>query len=370
MNKKKLFILAGPLDNQNAGVYRVTSELINGLHAMHNCPFEVTLIRDKSDGQFPKFITKVIPTFKKIPGFQSFRLFFMVPLYCWLKKADIVFEPAHFGPFNLPSRIKRVTFIHDLTPIILPDFHTFNGSVLQKLFLPRILKKTDLIICNSENTKHDLHKVYPFTKKKVEAIYLGISEFFKHTSERDAQIKFDINKPYFLSVNTIEPRKNIETLLKAFHLYKAETESDNKLVLVGGKGWKNEDIYKAIENHNFKSDIILTGFVTNEELIQLYSHCKSFIYPSQYEGFGLPVLEAAFCNAPVIVANNSSLKEIAPHNELVFDTMSADDLSTKMKLIETKEFVQNQEELRTMYNWKAFTAKFSDNLISLSKTHN
>lgn len=368
MSKKKLFILAGPIDNQNAGVFRVTYELINGLHEMEDCPFDITLIREKTDDQFPKFKTKVIPSLKKIPGFQSFRLFFLVPLYCIFKQANIVFEPAHFGPFNLPSWIKRVTFIHDLTPIIFPEFHTFNGSVLQKLFLPRILKKTDLIICNSENTKQDLFKIYPFTKDKVESIYLGISEFFKYSNNRDALDNFKINHAYFLSVNTIEPRKNIVTLLKAFDIYKSNTKTDNKLVLVGGKGWKNEEIYNAIEKHSFKNDIILTGYVTNEELVELYSHSKAFIYPSKYEGFGLPVIEAALCNTPVIVANNSSLREIAPHGELVFETMSSEDLASKMSLIDTqKEIKHNLQQLRIKYNWKSFVAKFIENILSLIK---
>jgi len=365
MNKKRLFILAGPLDNQNAGVYRVTYELIKGLHDLSECPFDVTLIRDKKDNQFPKFNNKVIPTFKKIPGFQSFRLFFLIPIYCIFKRANIVFEPAHFGPFNLLSSIKRVTFIHDLTPIILPEFHTFNGAVLQKLFLPKILKKTDLIICNSQNTKHDLHKVYPFTKNKVESIYLGVSNFFQKSNKKEALSKFQINQNYFLSVNTIEPRKNIKTLLKAFHLYKEQTKSDDSLVLVGGKGWKNEEIYSEISNHKFKQDITLTGFITNNDLIELYSHCKAFIYPSQYEGFGLPVIEAAFCGVPVIVADNSSLKEIAPHSELMFNTMSSHDLCQKMKLIETKEFTQDQEKLRMKYNWTTFTSKFYQSLLRL-----
>lgn len=365
MGKKKLFILAGPLDNQNAGVYRVTYEMIKGLHDLDDCPFDITLIRDKKDDLFPKFKTTVIPPFKKIPGFQSFRLFFLVPLYCLLKRANIVFEPAHFGPFNLPPWIKRVTFIHDLTPILMPQFHTFNGAVLQKLFLPRILKKTDLIICNSENTKHDLYEVYPFTKNKVTAIHLGISSFFIHTTNKGALKKFKLQDDFFLSVNTIEPRKNIQTLLEAFTTYKNESGLQDKLVLVGGKGWKNEEIYDAINLHPYKEDIILTGFVSNDELIQLYSHCKAFVYPSQYEGFGLPVLEAAFCDAPVIAANNSSLKEIAPHKSLLFETMSSVDLAKKMAMINDKIFVQDRDKLQNKYNWNAFTTKLIKALTHL-----
>ena len=355
MRKKRLVILAGPLDNQDAGVHRVTFELINGLHNLKDCPFEVTLIRDRKDGQFEKFKTIAIPSFKKIPGFQSFRLFFLVPLYCIFKGADIVFEPAHFGPFNLLPWIKRVTFIHDLTPIKFPQFHTFNGAVLQKIFLPLILRRTHLIICNSENTKQDLHEIYSFTKDKVKRIYLGISSFFEPTNVTDALSKCKINDSFFLSVNTIEPRKNITTLLKAFELYKDTSNNNHQLVLVGGKGWKNEKIYESIQSHKYVDDILLTGYVTNEELKQLYSHCHAFIYPSVYEGFGLPVLEAAFCGSPVIVANNSSLREIAPHKSLLFDTMNANDLTSKMLLTDNQRFKQNIDDLKSKYNWENFT---------------
>ncbi|MBT8232841.1 MAG: glycosyltransferase family 4 protein [Saprospiraceae bacterium] len=368
MKKKHLIILAGPLDNQNAGVHRVTYEIIKGLHDMSECLFDITLIRDRDDGQFPKFKTAKIPLFKKLPGFQSFRLFFIVPLYCILKKADVVFEPAHFGPFNLPKKIKRVTFIHDLTPILFPQFHTFNGAYLQKIFLPRILKKTDLIIANSNNTANDIKKQYPFTKDKVQKIYLGVSDLFKPLNNPEVLEKLKITQPYFLSVSTIEPRKNIETLLEAFRLYKEEKLGPEKLVLVGGKGWKNNAIYSKINDHPNVNEIILPGFVTNEELIQCYSQCNAFIYPSIYEGFGLPLIEAAVCGAPLVVANNSSLKEITPFKELLFETLNAEDLKEKMSL--SKQVKPNQEfidSIRSKYNWKKFVTEFTDSISSLFK---
>src|SRR6185295_4219377 len=112
-------------------------------------------------------------------GFASLRLFFIVPFILRRKKADVVLEPAHFGPFNLSKKIKRVTIIHDLTPILFPELHRWHSQILQKIFLRGILNKANLIITNSENTSKDVCRVYPSNCSKVKRIYPGISDSFK-----------------------------------------------------------------------------------------------------------------------------------------------------------------------------------------------
>ena len=152
MKRKKLIINARPLDNQNAGIYRFTYELINALHEFEALPYDVILLREKKDNTFPKFETIVLPNITFIPGYELILIFLIIPYLSRKLNPDIVFEPAHIGPYFLPTSVTRVTFIHDLTPILFPEFHTFLSSRLQKILLPGILKRANVIICNSMNS--------------------------------------------------------------------------------------------------------------------------------------------------------------------------------------------------------------------------
>lgn len=304
----KIAIIADPLDNQRAGVHVYVRELVKAIIANPG-PHEYILIREKVDPAL-NIQQVAIPNTRLPIGFASLRLFFLVPLKLRQLGVDVVYEPAHFGPFNLPKRIKRVTMIHDLTPILFPHFHNFHSQLLQKLFLPRILRRTDLIISNSYNTSNDLAKVYPFVANKVAMIHLGVSSRFFPDNRTGFLEAYNIDKPYFLYVGTIEPRKNLLQLLAAYRAFRASSEQQVALVLVGQIGWKNEAFDAALEAHPFRQDIILTGYIDKELLPQAYYHALSLIYPSVYEGFGFPIAEAMACGGAVICPNNSSLPEV------------------------------------------------------------
>jgi len=304
----RIAILADPLDNQQAGVHVFTSEMVKAM-IRTNTGHELILIREKTDVAL-KGVTQVPVWNTRLPlGFASLRLFFIVPFLLRKKKADVVIEPAHFGPFNLPKRTKRVTIIHDLTPILFPNLHRWHSQVLQGIFLKGILNKTDLIVANSDHTAADVCNVYPQNCRKVKRIYPGKSARFRPENKSGALEKYQIRKPYFLFVGTIEPRKNLLVLLEAFRLFRHQAKSSVTLVIAGGNGWKSESFFEALRNHPDKDLIRCTGYVDAEDLPTLYTQALAMIYPSTYEGFGLPVLEAMSCGTPVISADNSSLPE-------------------------------------------------------------
>lgn len=338
----KIAILADPLDNQNAGIHNYTKQLIQSLYSLKP-NHEIVLIRTKNTGEFPNFKTIVVPTTNLPIGYQSIRLFFILPIILIKEKVDIVFEPAHFGPFNLPKRIARITMIHDLTPIILSDYHRFHSQMLQKLFLKHILQKANLVFVNSANTEKDVLKVYPFTKGKTVKILLGKDNVLQPSHDKKAIQKYNLEeRNYFLFVGTLEPRKNLITLLRAFALFKEQVSEQIKLVIVGQKGWKSKAFFQELDKHPNKSDIILTGYVSKTELMSLYAHSLSFIYPSIYEGFGLPILEAMSCGTPVITANNSSLPEVGGDAAIYFETKKAEDLNSKMIEITQNETLREE----------------------------
>ncbi|MEM6318066.1 MAG: glycosyltransferase family 1 protein [Bacteroidota bacterium] len=305
----KIAIIADALDYQYAGIYYYTKELINGLMAIDQ-QNEYWIVRSKSaplaNANFHELVVP-IPSF---PGGSTYRLLATIPKLLANKGMDIVVEPRHFGPFNLPKRIKRITVIHDLSPIHFPRWHTFVSSQLQLIFLPRILKRADFIITNSAFTAKDVIKNFPFAANKTKGVLLGKESFFKPSKNPALLEKYQLEAPYILYTGTIEPRKNLPFLLTAFERLKINHTNELQLVIVGKKGWKSAPFLKAVEASPYKKDIRQLGYVPREDLVTLYSSAKVFVYPSFFEGFGLPVLEAMACGIPVLVSNTSCLPEI------------------------------------------------------------
>ena len=364
----KIAILADPLDNQSAGVHTYTKQLVDSL-VINDNENEYLLIREKIDPDLP-FKQIAVPNIRLPIGYGSLRLFFIIPFILRFHKVDAVFEPAHFGPFNLPKRIKRITMIHDLTPILFPKYHRFHSQLLQRIFLKRILKKTDLVLTNSENTSKDLVQCFPFTKSKHKTILLGRDTSFFHTVSNEYHKTKNINSPYFLCTGTIEPRKNLNTLLEAYQLFREQTSSRVLLLIVGKNGWKTEEFYSNLEIHPFRKDIIMTGFIDKFELIELYSHALALIYPSKYEGFGLPILEALSCGAQVICSNNSSLPEVGGEAAMYFETNNKKELSIQMCKVYAEHSQGRVKKAKSIsqsrkFSWEKYTTSFKQALKDL-----
>jgi len=335
----RIAILADPLDNQNAGVHVYTREMVRAL-INNNTDHEIILIREKRDPELKGVRQIAIPNIRLPIGFASVRLFFIVPLVLRSLKVDVVIEPAHFGPFNLPRSVKRATVIHDLTPLLFPELHRWHSQALQNLFLKRILNQTDLIITNSENTSRDVCKVFPDNCKKVKRIYPGVGRVYTKTKTKPESIPSTFSNNYFLFVGTIEPRKNLNVLLEAFTQYKVNNQSDTGLVICGGRGWKSDSFFAALATHPYRNEILLTGYVSESELQSLYSNALAMVYPSLYEGFGLPVAESLACGTPVITSDNSSLREVGGTGALYFNT------TDKYALVELMIKIVKYPELR------------------------
>lgn len=349
----RIVIIADSIDTQNAGIHVYTRNMIESLEKLSGLEITCIRIKNKSEIKFKNeiIVNGIIPFMKKDP----FRVFFSIPKAIKKLKPDFVIEPAHFGPFNLPKKIKRVTVIHDLTPIKFPHWHNFISRNIQKVFLPSILKRSSLIITNSDNTSNDILETYPNTAGKIARIYPGVDPFFRIKNDEIIQNK----EPFFLSVGTIEPRKNLPLLLDSYQLFREKTNFTHSLIICGGNGWKNKEFYEKLNNHPFKNDIKLMGYVSKEELKILYSTTTAFIYPSLYEGFGFPVAEAMGCGAPCIVSVTSSLPEVSGDAALYFNPSSSTELCTQMIQISNSEEKQNELIISGIvqiekFNWNDF----------------
>jgi glycosyltransferase involved in cell wall biosynthesis len=241
--------------------------------------------------------------------------------------------------------------VHDLAFKIFPE--SFDYWRLRKLnfFHDTAVKRANKIIAISEATKKDLLKFHPkIDAEKIKVVYHGFEkELFtrKFSEEQIALVKekYQIKGRYLLYVGAIQPRKNLVRLVEAFEMFKNKNKEDDwsdlKLVFVGEKAWKSELTIEKINNSEFHKDIVLTGKVDFEELAILYNQAEIFIYPSIYEGFGIPILEAMASGTPVIAADNSSLIEIGLDAVEIFETKNSGNLFEKIKKVLLNEYRRN-----------------------------
>lgn len=354
----KIAIIADPINNQRAGVHVYTKHLVSFL-IDHNQGHEIIIVCEK---RIPHLNCHqiIIPNTRLPIGFASLRLFTLVPMALQRAKVDVVIEPAHFGPWNLPVTIKRVTVIHDMTPFLFPQHHRWHSQMLQRLFLKRILNKTDLIITNSDNTSKDVVQIFPETSDKIHRIYLGVDPRYQPTNDRNLidQLPFNTTSGFFHFVGTLEPRKGIITMIEAYNEFRQQTKQTIPLVICGANGWKTEAIYQTYKDSPYASDIHFLGFVDLELIIQLHSHSFALIYPSTYEGFGFPIVEALSCGGRVITCNNSSLTEVG--GQWVSYAQTGDSPSLSQKMIEAtanpnhcpEEHHKHLQQHLQKFNWE------------------
>lgn len=266
---------------------------------------------------------------------------------------------------------KKVVTIYDVGFLDHPEYTTeanrlacFEGTLNAMLF-------ADKIVTISEYSKERLLHYFPMvSEEKISVIYLG---------NRDTLIKEEENRKYlkkleleengfFLSVGTIEPRKNYHTLLKAYKIYKEINPEYLKLCIAGGYGWLEEQFVEEIEQLGLKDDVIVTGYVSDNELANLYRYCFAFIYPTWYEGFGLPPLEAMNFKKPVIVSNVTSLPEVVGEAGILISPDNIEQIAESMKLLaENQELYNNlvqagQKQIK-LFSWR----KAAEELLSIYK---
>ncbi len=350
-----IVVLADPIDNQRAGVHTYTRKLVENLLKIDQ-KNKYTFIHIRENDFFNDKNHYIIPKKRKL-GYGTYRKFFLIPKLLKKLKADLVFEPCHIGPFR--TKAKKAVMIHDLTPILMPQYHEKRSTIVHRLLLKRILKKSDLILTASESTKKDIYS-YMGRTKNINVVPLGIDfkrektdmEFF--LTKGYSKPKKAVKDPYILYLGTIEPRKNLETLIDAY----LELKIPQKLIIAGDIGWKAEKIIQKAQDPN----IILTGFVDEEEKTKLYKNAELFIYPSFYEGFGLPPLEAMANGTPVICSNTGSLGEIFVEHALTFNPIDKLELQLCIKrLLENpelrKELTEKGLKFAQNYSWKKTAEK-------------
>lgn len=297
----RLVFLADPVTDQNAGVHTYTISMVQALKQCNSTLVQPFFFHQQPHPVFQGTEHYLIPDHGR-PGETTYRQLYKIPQLINKLKPDLVWQPAQFGPYRINPEIFRITTVHDLTPLTFPHFHPWFGRTLQKLFLKKILTNTNLIVTPSQATLQDLNKTYPNLNTKITSSHLALPAWIQPGITRNTKLltQLSISKPYILSVGTQEPRKNHQRLINAFAQLPA---NDYQLVIAGPPGWGTP----PTTNH---PNVIFTGYLSHEQLNQLYAQATIFCYPSLYEGFGLPVLEAMAHGLPCLVSDRGSLPEV------------------------------------------------------------
>jgi len=219
-----------------------------------------------------------------------------------------------------------------MTFLFFPQYHERYKTVYFKKMIRSSLTRADKIISVSYSTTKDIISCFPQTdRRKISTIHNSAAEVFHPCADR-AEVKrqtqpYALPDKYLLYVGTLEPRKNIIGLLKAYSALDRSLRDAYKLVIVGKKGWHYADVYKYVEEHGLNDRVVFAGYVAEEVLPFVYNGASLFIYPSFYEGFGIPVLEALKCGLPVITSNLSSMPEIAGQAAILIDPNRSEEIA-------------------------------------------
>lgn len=277
------------------------------------------------------------------------------------KKIDLFFMPD-LRPCSLSKNVKKITVIHDLSFHHYKKFFSRKTRLWYKLLNPkREILTSDAIIAVSSYTKEDLVRTYGIPAEKITVIHQGITENFgemRGKNMRDIRNRYNLPEKYFLFLSTLEPRKNIRNLVKAFIIYKKRHPQDGIKLAVAGA--KNPKIFSEVL-HDDHPDIVFTGFIDEDDKAAVIKHARAFMYPSFFEGFGIPLLEAMKCGTPVITSNTSSMPEVIGNAGLLINPNFPDAIADAMEKIQESavidELKSSMKQQVLKFSWKQCAQK-------------
>lgn len=258
-----------------------------------------------------------------------------VPLANRRMKPDLIHYTNNM--VSLFGRVPTVVSIYDMTPFVIPASFRSLHTAYQQAYFRLAARKAAKIVTISENSKRDICRYLPAAAEKVVVVPLAADPPLPASLLRATAVtlhaRFGIREPFLLYVGAIHPRKNVRRIIQAFARLKKEQQLPHKLVIAGAMRWMAAGIIEELAGADLAEAVVFTGVLTEEELAALYSTCAVFVWPSLYEGFGLPVLEAMSYGAPVVTSNTSSLPEVAGEAALLVDPLSVAEIGAAISRI-------------------------------------
>jgi glycosyltransferase involved in cell wall biosynthesis len=295
----------------------------------------------------------------------------------YLRKNPVdVFETQYITPWFVSRKIKIITIIHDISFNFFPGHIKFLDLLFLRLLIPISLKRADRVVAVSEFTKNEIEKYYQISEEKIEVIFNAVSEDFLRQDVSQSKLeqvkkKYELPDKFLLYMGTLQPRKNLPFFIEAFAKIKQQIP-DLKLVIAGNLKAHNVDlqIENKIKQLSLENEVMFPGFVDEDDKAAIFALAHVFVFPSLYEGFGIPVLEAMSQGVPVVASDIESLKEIGSDCALFFDVQSLDNLAEKLYTVCMDQKVRERlipmgKERVSFFSWEKSARKTIETYANL-----
>ena len=306
--------------------------------------------------------------------------------YYWLEKKiprilnkikpDIFLSPD--GYLSLTTKIKSIPVIHDINFAHFPKDLPYSSRLYYNYFFPKYAKKAERIVTVSEYSKQDIASTYHIDKEKIDVVYNGSNAIYKPISdEKKVKIKneYTNGSDYFIFIGSIHPRKNVSRMLLAFDKFRELSPKSYKLIIIGSHFFKNQEMKNIFNSMNHKKEVLFYGHQSPENIKELLGAARALILASKFEGFGIPVLEAMYCNVPSIISESTSLPEVGGNAALYVDPFSVDSISNSLLKITNDDKLRNQliengKIQRKNFSWDKTANKLWESVLKTTMHQN
>lgn len=357
----KIGIITNPVDEGHPSYTVYTYNLIKNLNLSDKENDYYLIHHTKMDldiYELNKEIIVPLPSSKPLQGL--FWRYFLLPQKLKSQELDLVHDPRGIGLFSFDMPFKRVITAQDISALIYPMMNP-RAWVAWKLFAKKTMENADKIIAISECLKRDVIKYLKVPKEKIKVVYNGKDKRFKPLNQKeitDVKQKYSLDFSFILYVGVLQTRKNISNIVKAYYKLKKD-KMKHKLILAGGIGQKHKDkeIFKTVRQLGLQKEVIFTGYIPDGDLPSLYNAADLFVFPSIYEAFGLPPLEAMACGIPVITSDRGAFPEVVGDAGIMVDPYDVDGLAKAMQEVLTNDnlkqnMVKKGLKRAEMFSWE------------------
>lgn len=306
-----------------------------------------------------EFVSVPVPfqmlRYLKVPGLRGMMKEYMLGGL----DADIIHSNTFCVPRMRDEKKKVVVTVYDLSVLTNPECHKKLNILHCTNGIREAVEYADRIIAISEHTKRDIMKHFDAPEDLIAVTHLAAGPEYHEVRDKavlsSSKARYGLPEEYILFVGSLEPRKNIKGLLKAYSVIPARMRKAYPLVIAGAKGWLNSDIPPLLSSLAIKESVIFTGYIDSADISAVYSGASLFVYPSLYEGFGLPILEAMSCGVPVVTSNTSSMPEVAGDAALLVDPLNAEELAFGIETVLGKESLRAEMRKKGLVRASSFS---------------
>lgn len=286
------------------------------------------------------------------------------------KKVDVWIQP--FGFASLTTNIPQVLLVHDLAFLHYPQFIPWYHRRYYQWFTPRFLRKAQTVVTVSDYTRQDIINTYQLPAEKIHVVKGAARQGFVPISwQEKEQVKdgYADGREYFLFTGGIHPRKNLLNLLKAFSLFKKWQHSNMKLLVAGRLAWQYDDVLTKLKTYKYRNDVVLLNYLPEDQLAKLTAAAYALVYPSYFEGFGLPIIEAMQSEVPVITSHTSSMPETGGDAALYADPSDPDAIAKQMLNLYRDESLRARlitagKEQAARFSWDTAAAQLWESIVT------